>query len=41
VKEPEADQRWAFVDLLLWTIVILVVIAELIDLVGHWIFRGR
>jgi hypothetical protein len=37
--KPEGDQRWALVDLLLWSVVVLIVIGEVINLVGHWIFR--
>jgi hypothetical protein len=39
VNEPEGDPRWALIDLLLWTVVVLIVIGEVIFLVGHWIFR--
>ena len=39
VNEPESDPRWALIDLILWTIVVLIVIWEVIYLVGHWIFR--
>lgn len=40
VPEPEGgNPRWAFVDLLLWTVFLLIVIAGLIDLAGHWIMR--
>lgn len=40
VPEPEdGNPRWAFIDLLLWTVFFLIVIAGLIDLAGHWILR--
>ena len=38
-NEPEGDPRWAAVDLLLWTAVVLIVIVEVISFVGHWIIR--
>jgi len=37
--KPEGDQRWALVDLLLRSVVVLIVIGEVIYLVGHRIFR--
>jgi hypothetical protein len=39
MKNPEGDQHWAIVDLLLWTAVVLIVLGEAIYLVGHWLFR--
>jgi len=40
MREPEGDPRWALVDLLLWTAVVLIVIVEVISVVGHRIFRA-
>ena len=39
MNEPDGDPRWALIDLILWTIVVLIVLLEVISLVGHWIFR--
>jgi hypothetical protein len=39
VNESESDQRWALIGLLLWTPVVLGVIAGVVYLVSHWIFR--
>jgi hypothetical protein len=39
VNQSEGDQRWALIGLLLWTPIVLGVIAGIVHLVGHWIFR--
>ena len=35
----DGNQRWALIDLLLWTAFLLIVIAGVVDLVRHWIWR--
>jgi hypothetical protein len=39
VNESEGDQFWALIGLLLWTPVVLGVIAGVVHIVGHWILR--
>lgn len=40
MPEPESgDQHWALIDLLLWTVFLLILIAGAIDLVGHSILK--
>jgi hypothetical protein len=35
----DVNQRWAFIDLLLSTAFLLIVIAGVVELVRHWILR--
>lgn len=39
MREPEGDQRWAVIGLLLWTVVIGIVIVSVVYFAGHWIFH--
>jgi hypothetical protein len=39
VNEPEGGPRWGLVTLMLWTPVVLFVLAIVAYVVGHWILR--
>jgi hypothetical protein len=39
VNDSEGNQRWALVGLLLWTPIVLCVIAGAVYVIGRWILR--